>query len=99
MAQIISQHVHKIPNGNLVSTIVKLTAATDSFTLPQSSDVNGTAPVVQVTRPGDSAVTLSSSHAASGGRYYHAVIIVGTVGQEALIVSHHNDPLTEATYA
>lgn len=86
MASIISQHLLPVTGlgANLVSTLVKLTAVSDSVTLPRMRQSANS--VVQLRRPGDASVTVSQSD-------FTAVTLTGNVGDQALLVSFHDDPI------
>jgi len=88
MATINSQRVLPISGANLVVTIVRLTAASDSVSLPRMSSTSGK--VAQLLRIGGSAVTVSQTSVT-------AVTLTGTEGQEILLVSHHKDPIPAPT--
>jgi hypothetical protein len=87
MASFVSQHNMAIRNGNqsIVATVVKLASASDSFDLPNMAAASNS--VVQLRRPGDSAVTVSQSDINT------VSISGGSAGQDVLLVSSHNDPI------
>ncbi len=88
MSRIIHQSFSKIPNGNVVSTIVELTVPSDSVEVPrQSSDASGTASAAQLVRPGDPVVTVSKTD-------NNSVALTGNVGDKMLLVTHSYDPIT-----
>lgn len=88
MSTIISQRLLPINDGNLVSTIVKLTANSDTVTLPRMASTANK--VAQLRRIGDPAVTVSQTNIT-------AVALTGTVGDEILLVSLHNSPIPAPT--
>jgi hypothetical protein len=84
MSVIVKQLVHLHTPHNIVSTVVKLTAAADTVELPRMrADSNS---VVQLRRPGDLVVTVSQSD-------FTTVTLTGNVGQEVLLVSLSDDPI------
>lgn len=88
MSSIVSQEVLFIGDSNLVATVVKLTANSDSVTLPRMLSTSNN--VVQLRRPGDSSVTVSQTSAT-------AVTLTGTSGNEILLISHSDDPIPNPT--
>jgi len=84
MSVIVKQSVHQHTPHNIVSTVVKLTAAADTVTLPRMRASSNS--VVQLRRPGDSAVTVSQTN-------FTAVALTGSVNQEVLLVSLSDDPI------
>ena len=87
MSRIIHQSFSKIPNGNVVATLVELTVASDTVEVPrQSSDASGTASAAQLVRPGDNAVTVSKTDV-------NTVALTGTIGDRVLLVTHSADPI------
>lgn len=89
MATISSQRVFPTGDGaNIVATVVTLTAASDSVTLPRMSAASNM--VVQLIRPGDSTCTVSQSTAS-------VVNLTGNVGQSILLISHSDDPIPSPT--
>lgn len=95
MSTIVSQRVLPIKGGNLVATLVTLTAASDSVTLPRMRGTSNQ--VVQLIRPGDSSVTVSQSGVS--GEEHTVVNLTGTVGNQVLLVSNHGDPIPNPTGA
>ena len=69
----------------VLSTVVRLTGASDTVELPNMAASSNSA--AQLRRPGDSAVTVSQSDINS------VSVTGGTAGQEVLIVSLHQDPI------
>jgi len=88
MSTIISQRLLPITNANLVATVVKLTANSDSVTLPRMSSTANK--VAQLRRVGDPAVTVTQSSAT-------AVTLAGVQGDEILLVSLHQTPIPGPT--
>lgn len=89
MSTILFQRFLPIKDGNLVATLVQSTALSDTVTLPRMSGTAGK--VAQLRRPGDSAITVSQSSATA------VTLTFATVGQEALLVSHHLSPIPAPT--
>lgn len=85
MSVIVQQNVQTFTPYNLVATVVKLTAASDSVVLPRMRDSSNC--VVQLRRPGDVLVTVSQSD-------FTTVTLTGTVGSEILLISLSDDPIT-----
>ena len=90
MASIVTQQVLPVTAiaANLVATKIKLTSAADSVTLPRMRQ--STNSVVQLRRPGDATVTVSQSS-------FTNVNLTGSVGDEILLVSFHDDPIPNPT--
>lgn len=84
MSTIISQEYITTGSGNLVVSLVKLTATSDSVTLPRMVGTSNR--VVQLRRPGDVEVTVTQSTATS-------VTLAGSVGNEVLLVSFSDSPI------
>lgn len=84
MSTITAQRVLPITAANLVATFVTLTATSDSVTLPRMRSTSSQ--VVQLVRPGDTAITVTQTSAT-------AVTLVGTIGQSILLISNHDDPI------
>ena len=86
MAIVVSQDIHTLVGlgANLVATVVKLTSTSDSVALPRMKGTSNR--VVQLRRPGDSAVTVTQSDATT-------VSLAGSVGNEVLLVSFSDDPI------
>jgi hypothetical protein len=83
MAEVVSQHFWDESNQFLVGvTRVKLTAASDSLTVPRLSDSTAGASCKQLERSGDPTVTVSNSDA-------FTVSLVGTIGDEVVIATIH----------
>jgi hypothetical protein len=85
MSVIVQQNVHPFTPYNLVASVVKLTAASDTVVLPRMRASSNS--VVQLRRPGDSLVTVSQTD-------FTTVSLTGTVGQEILLISISDDPIT-----
>jgi len=77
-----------IKDANLVATIVKLTANSDTVTLPRMSSTANK--VAQLRRIGDPAVTVTQSSIT-------AVTLAGVEGDEILLVSLHKTPIPAPT--
>jgi hypothetical protein len=87
---IISQTISPILNGNVVSTTVELTSASDTIPVPiQSIAANGTATAVQVRIPGDVSATVTKTSGAG-----KEVTIAGAVGGKVLVVTHSAKPIS-----
>jgi len=87
MAEILSQHVAPVPGGNVISTVVKLSAASETISnWPRLSSATGSA--AQVRRAGDAATTVTVASITS-------ITLAGTVGNECLVVSHHDSPIVQ----
>lgn len=84
MSVILQQSVQLFQPYNIVSTVVKLTAASDTVTLPRMRQSSNC--VVQLRRPSDPTVTVSQTNSTS-------VSLTGSVGAEILLVSLSDDPL------
>ena len=87
MAAFISTQVtYQLPGlgRTLVVTTVKLNLTTDTVTLPRMAATTNS--VVQLRRPGDTSVTVSQTSAS-------VVTLTGSIGQSALLVSIHDDPI------
>jgi hypothetical protein len=70
----------------VVATVVKLEGSgSESFDLPNMTAASNA--VVQLRRPGDTAVTVSQSDTNT------VAISGGSAGQEVLLISSHNDPV------
>ena len=83
MAEIISQHFHDETNQFLVGVHrVRLTAASDSFTVPRLADSTAGVSCKQLERANDPTVTVSNSDA-------FTVTLVGTIDQEVVIATMH----------
>lgn len=83
MASIISQSFHDQTNQFLVGvTVVKLTAASDSFTVPRLADSTSGLSCKQLERSGDATVTVANSDA-------FTVTLVGTINDEVVIATIH----------
>lgn len=93
MSTITHSSFHAIPGGNLVVTVLTLTANSDSVTLPRMTGTSNK--VAQLLRPGDSAVTVSQS--AVAGEEHTVVNLTGVLGQSILLVSHSDDPIPNPT--
>jgi hypothetical protein len=87
MASFVSQSFLTVRNGeqSVVATVVTLASASDSFDLPNMAASSNS--VVQLRRPGDSAVTVSQSDINT------VSITGGSPGQAVLLVSSHADPI------
>lgn len=86
MSQFVSQKLHSVRRGqsSVVASVVRLTAASDTVTLPSMKASSNC--VVQLRRPNDPLVTVSQSNSTS-------VSLTGEVGDEVLLVSFHHDPI------
>jgi hypothetical protein len=84
MATILSQKVQPVGGYNVVTTLVELTANSDSVTLPRMAATSGK--VAQLTRPGDTAATISQTNVTD-------VAITGVSGNQVLLVSLSDDPI------
>jgi hypothetical protein len=86
MATILNQQTNRLHSGGVVvTTIVVLTADSDSVELPRMSAASGPS-VAQVVRAADPVVTVTQTDIDTAG-------LVGTVGNEILLVSHSRDPI------
>jgi hypothetical protein len=86
MATILNQQTNRLHTGGVVvTTVVALTADSDSVELPRMSAASGPA-VAQVVRGGDPVVTVTQTDIDTAG-------LVGTEGNVILIVSHSRDPI------
>lgn len=91
MSDIIAQNYNSVQRGTatVVSTVVRMSAATASFSLPNMLAASNS--VVQLRRPGDAAVTVTQDD-------INSVTITGSAaGTEVLLVSLSNDPVVEST--
>ncbi len=86
--QVVSQDLLPIRNGTIVSTVVRLDGGSnDSATWSQASRADGA--IVQVLRPGDTAVTVTQDDIDS------LTITGGVAGQEVLIIAHSDRPVVD----
>ena len=71
---------------------VKLVSTSDTFRLPVLAEANASASVKQLERNGDPTVTVTASDADSDGNF-NTVTVVGSVGDDVLVVSVHQGKL------
>ncbi len=88
MAIVKSQKSETVKRGqsSVTVTVVVLTSATDSLEVARMQNTSNCA--VQLRRPQDKSLTVSQTD-------IDTVSLVGTIGQEALIVTLHDDPAVE----
>jgi len=83
MAEILSQHFHDESNQFLVGvTRVRLTVASDSFTVPRLADSTAGKSCKQIERANEPTVTVSNSDA-------FTVTLVGTIDDDVVITTMH----------
>ena len=88
MAIVKSQQSHSVKRGqsSVTVSVVQLSTAVDSLEVARMQAASNCA--IQLRRPGDPEVTVSQTD-------IDTVALTGTVGQEVLIVTLHDDPAVE----
>jgi len=88
MSRVKSQSSQSVIRGksSVTATVVILTAASDTLEVARMQAASNCC--IQLRRPGDSEVTLSQTD-------IDTVAFTGTVGQEVLIITLHDDPAVE----
>ena len=89
MSIILSQQPLDFGDRIYMATVIKLTAASDSVTLPRMLSTSGN--VVQVRRPGEKVFTAVTQSNAT------TVTVTGSVGQESMLISEHDNPIPNPT--
>jgi hypothetical protein len=88
MSVVKSQTSQSVKRGqsSVTATVVQLTAASDTLEVARMQAESNC--VIQLRRPGDPEVTVSQTD-------IDTVALTGSVGQEVLIVTLHDDPAVE----